>query len=668
MRKIIFYIGILLLLISCSESEFNTSRTPLLNKRYLFVPTTSLSFDAKPSTQKIGVESDQTDWILNIPVDWVKSNQMNGNSSASLEFSTLLNNSADTSRVCVASISSNVSDWNRSFPITITQKKNNPYIIVSDNSTILSATKQSAYITVSTNTEYTVENTGSSWLHIDSFSSSGVQFSVDENNSGTEREAILTLKAKSYPGTSTAITIRQKIANISSTKEKLTFEHKGSSQTVEIESEVAWKAMSTSWVSVSPMTGEAGKTEVKISVPNNASVKGRTGSVYFNVAEGNYVEIPIEQGGVTLDVSNTTASFDSFGGTQSVTITSNETWQVTSKPDWADLSNTKGEGNGDIQITISENNTTTTKNGDIVITTIDKVTSKTIHVTQNAKHVEYKDATLSYGYNASSQTVSFTTDGNWTLTKDANWFSVDKTSGSGSATLSITVEENNTTASRSGNILLTIAGQPYSITVNQNCKYLTLSSSAFTFSADAGSTKLSIGSNSQWTAKVTEGAEWLSVTPTNGTNNADMTINVSENKTIAARSGRIEIAMPDVQTYIVEVTQNRRYIKTDMASVDLLQSGGQISFNVITDGEYVVSRVGSWFGFTKSGNVITIVAQENTTGQKRSGALMLSLVGLVDGEYSLMIPVCQSVTNPQNIKNIGETIVRNNEQTILSNQ
>lgn len=635
-------------MISCSESEFNTSRLPSLNRRHLFVPTTSMYFDAQPSTQKIGVESDQTDWVLNIPVDWVKSNQMNGDSSASLEISTLLNNSADTSRVCVATISSNVTDWNRSFPITITQKKNNPYIASDENSIILSATKQSASIAVSTNTEYTVENTGSSWLHIDSFSSSGVQFSVDENNSGTEREAILTLKAKSYSGTSAAITIRQKIANISSTKEKLTFEHRSSSQTVEIESEVAWKAMSTSWVSVSPMTGEAGKTEVKISVPNNASVKSRTGSVYFNVAEGNYVEIPIEQGGVTLDVSNTTVSFDSFGGTQSVAITSNDTWQVTAKPDWADVSNTNGEGNGNIQITTLENNTTTTKNGDIVITTIDEVTSKTIHVTQNAKQVDYKDATLSYGYNSSSQTISFTTDGNWTLTNNANWVSVDKTSGSGSATLTITVEENNTTASRYGNILLTIAGQPYSITINQNCKYLTLSSSAFTFSADAGSTKLSIDSNSQWTAKITEGAEWLSVTPTNGTNNADMTINVSENKTIAARSGRIEIAMPDVQTYIVEVTQNRRYIKTDMGSVDFTVSGGQLLLNVTSDGDYTVSRIGSWFGFTREGNAITVVAPENTTGQNRTGALKLTILELTGGDYSIMVPITQTSQSTSN--------------------
>lgn len=637
-------------MISCSESEFDTSRIPSLNRRYLFVPTTSMSFDAQPSTQKINVESDQTDWTLNIPVDWVRSNQVSGNSSASLEISALLNNSADTSRVCVASISSNVSDWNRSFPITITQKKNAPYIIASDNNFVFSAIKQSSSIEVNTNTEFSLENTGSSWLHIDSFSSSEVRFSVDENNTGAERNAILTIKAKSYPGTSTSINVRQKIANISSTEKKLTFGHNASSQQVDIESEASWTATSTSWVSVSPKSGVAGKTTVTISVPNNASTNSRTASVYFNIAGNNNVEVPIEQEGVTLSASQNTVSFNSYGGEKSLTIQSNDSWQVVSKPEWVNISTTLGNGNGTIQISTSENNTTTAKRGEIVITSKDDVASVTILVEQEAKYVDYSDATLTYGYNPGSQQISFKTNGNWSLTKEGDWFSVDKATGSGDATLVITVEENTSADSREGTISLLIVDKVFIIRILQECKYLSLSSSGFTFSADSGNTKLTVESNTQWTARIIDGDDWLSVSPTGGNNNAELTINVTENKTIAARSGKIELEIPNVRTYIIDVLQNRRYIKTDMSSIDFLQSGGQISFNVISDGEYTISRIGSWFGYTKSGNVITIVAQENTTGQQQTGALTISLMGLVGGEYTIMIPVTQSATNPSNVK------------------
>ena len=653
MKRTLLYISALLTIIGCSESEYNGTRTPSLNRRYLNVPTTSLSFDAQPSSKSVKIESDQTDWNITIPTSWVTANPMSGNTSMPADFSVQLNNSADTSRVCIATIASSVSDWSRSFPITITQGKNSPYITLSESSIICSALKQTKTVTFSTNTEYTIDNTGSSWLHVESATPNEVKFSIDENNTDEERNAVLTLNAKSHNGVSATVNVRQKIANISATKETLSFGHSSSSQTIVLESEASWTASSTSWLSVSPTSGNAGKTEVTISVPKNASANSRNGSVYFNITSNNNIEVPVMQEGVTLNVSPSNVTFTSFGGSQSLTIASNDTWTVTAKPEWVSIDKTSGEGNATIKMSTTENNTTSERNGEIIIVTDDGVISKTINVKQEAKTVDYGDANLDFNYSSGSQSISFTTDGNWSLTKDAEWFSVDKTSGSGNATLNITISENNTTAKRDGVVSLLIAGKPFTITIHQDCKYVTLSSSAFTFSADAGNTKVSVGSNTQWKAKVTEGSEWLSVTPTNGTNNADLTIKTTENKTVSNRTGKIEIEIPNVHTYVIDITQNRRYIKTDMVSVDFLQSGGQISFNVTTDGTYEVSKIGTWFGYVKSGNTITVVAQENTTGSERVGALQLKMTGLSDGTCSVLVPVTQSASNVANTKESG---------------
>lgn len=641
MKRILFYISSILLLASCSESEYNGTRIPSLNRRYLSVPSTSLSFDAQPSTKKLSIESDQTDWKIDIPADWVSVNPTSGNNSMSVDFTAQLNNSADESRVCVATVASNVSDWNRSFPITITQGKNSPYITLSENSVICSALKQTKAITVNTNTEYTIENTGSSWLHIDSSVSNEVKLTVDENNSGEERNAVVTFKAKSHNGVSAIFNVRQKIANITSTKETLNFGHTASSQIIEIESEAAWNASSTSWLSVSPISGNAGKTEVTVSVPNNASVNSRTGSVYFNIASNNNIEVPIMQEGISLNVSPSYLKFTSFGGNQTLNVISNDTWTITSKPEWITFDKNSSEGNANLKVSVAENNTTSEKSGEIVISTDDGVISRTIQVEQEGKNIDYGDATLDFNYNASSQSINFTTDGNWTLTKNAEWFSVDKTSGSGSATLNISVEENNTLSRRDGEITLLIAGQPFIIVIHQDCKYVTLSSSAFNFSADASSSKVTIGSNTQWKIKVTDGKEWLSINPTIGSNNAEITIEAKENKTIDNRIGTIEIEIPNVHTYIIKVSQDKRYIKTDLTSVDFSASGGIISFNVMTDGIYEVSKIGNWFGFTMSNNTITVIAQDNDTGSERTGAIKMSLLGL-DGKLSFLVPVTQT--------------------------
>lgn len=655
MKKILFYISILCVLGSCTESVYDGTRAPSLNRRYLYVPTSSLSFDAQPSSKQVRIESEQTEWNISIPASWVSVSPSSGNTSTSVDFTTELNKSADISRVCVATVASNVSDWSRSFPITITQGKNSPYITLSDNNISCSALRQSLSFDVNANTEYTIQNTAESWLHLQSHDATAVTFSVDENNTGDERTAILTLRSKLYSGVSASISIRQKIANITATSEKLYFGHTGASQTIEIQSEVSWTATSTSWISVSPQSGEAGKTQVTISVPENASVLGRDGSVYFTVADNNRVEVPVVQQGVTLNVSPEDITFSSFMGSQSVDVESNDKWTVTAKPDWISLDKTSGSGNATLQATTTENNTTIERGGEIIIATDNGVAFKTIQVRQEAKNVEYADAVLEFNYNESSQSISFVTDGHWSLTKDADWFSTDRTSGSGSATLTITVEGNNTLDIRDGQITLLIADQSYTISIHQECKYLTLSSSAFTFDAQAGSVQLSISSNTDWTGTISEGSDWIAITPASGTNNANMTISVAENKTVNNRSGKIEIEIPNVNTYVVEVLQNRKYIKTDMASVNFLNTGGQISFNVTTDGTYEVSKIGTWFGFVKTGDVITIVAPANETGTIRTGAIRLTLTN-VEGTYSLLVPVTQAAESSSRLSVVNKTI------------
>lgn len=655
MRKTFFYISALLVFAGCSESTYDGTRAPSLNRRYLYVPVSTLNFGAQPSSRKVSIESEQTDWNISVPADWLSLSQGSGATSASVEFTAEVNKSADISRVCVATISSDVTDYSRSFPITVTQGKNSPYITLADNSLSCSALQQSLTLDVSANTGYTIQNTAESWLHVDSYDDSAVRLSVDENDTGKERSAVLTLKANSYNGVSASIGIRQKIANITSTSGNLYFGHNGASQTIDIQSEASWTATSTSWISVSPLSGKAGKTQVTISVPGNASVLGRDGSVYFTVSDDNRVEVPVVQEGVTLSLSPEDITFSSFVGSQSIAVESNERWTVTAKPDWITLDKTSGTGNASLQATVTENNTTSERRGEITVTTDDDVVSRTIQVRQEAKNVEYADATLEFNYTAGTQSVSFTTDGNWSLTQDADWFSVDRTSGSGSATLTVTVTENTLRQAREGKISLLIADQAYTISIYQNCKYLHLSSSAFTFDSRAGSVQLSVSSNTDWKAMVGEGSDWISITPSGGTNDADIAISVTENKTVSNRSGKIEIEIPNVITYIVDVLQNRKYIKTDMTSVNFLKKGGQISFNVTTDGTYEVSKIGTWFGFVKTGDVITVVAPANETGTARTGAISLTLTD-IDGTFSLLVPVTQEAGSSSISSVVNKTI------------
>lgn len=623
----------------CSESVFDASRTPSLFKRYLSVSSESLSFGPEASTKSLDLESDDTPWQVTIPADWVSADVKSGNSSAKLNFSAKPNNSADTSRVSIVQVSSVVGDWNRTFPITITQSKALPYIRLSQNDVVFSAPQQTLSVNVESNTEFEATSTAA-WLHV-SASANTLVLQVDENGMDSERMGIVTLKSKVYSGTSTSISVRQKVANIASTKEAINFDHNASSQSIVIDSEAAWTATASSWVGVSPSFGNAGQSTVRVEVPKNASASSRSGSVYFAISGKNRIEVPILQDGITLYVSKEDLAYDSFGGADQFRVESNDEWEVLSSPDWLTLSDVKGKGDATIQTNVEENNSTKAKEGNIVISSIGGLITRTIHVSVAAKKVEYGDASLSFGYATSTQSVSFATDARWSLSTDADWINVDKISGTGGAILNITVEENMTTEDRNGRIDLIIADRQFVITVHQECKFLTISSEAFEFDAPAGHANISVTSNTNWTATVKGNPNWLIVTPKSGTGNADITIGVSENNTANERTGIVEVDIPSVRTYLIEIKQARKYLKANMSSVDFNSEGGTILLNVMTDGSFDVSKTGNWFGYTRDENTLSVIAPKNNTGVRREGEIVLSLTGLSTGNVSIKIPVRQ---------------------------
>lgn len=638
MRKIIVYFLTILFFASCSESEYNAMRTPSLNRRYLYVSSSTLDFTSSASQKTLNIEADATPWKITVPTSWATVNKATGNSSDVVEFSVELNNSADTSRVCIADISSDVNDWARSYTVTLTQEKASPYIQLSESSMMLDGKKQIQNVEISSNVKYNIQSSAD-WLSIVSHSEKVIEFSVQENTTGNSRSAQVSLSAT---GINKVITIVQRAANISTTTESLNFSFEASSSNIEIESEASWSAVCSEWIGLSKSTGIAGKASLTVEVPKNASANSRHGFVYLTIDGTNRIEIPVNQDGIMLDIANTQLEFDSFGGTSSLDISSNNSWQITYFPDWIELSSTFGTGDSKINVKVKENNTTKTLSGIIELATTDGVIKRTVNVSQLPKFIDFDAPTISFTYNEGDKLLSFSTDGSWTVSKDGDWISLDKTEGIGSASIIVHALENMTLLDRIGIIYITIANQDYIVNVYQESKYLTLSSNAFEFDSSVGHTSISVVSNTDWSVSVKDKPNWLIATPSFGFGNADITIGVSENKSPNDRNGILEIEIPGVHTYLLNITQLGKYLRADRTSIDFTASGGTIIINIETDGTYEVSKEGNWFGFTRNNNEIKVISPNNNSGNNRTGQLLIKMTNLSSGEYELIIPVNQS--------------------------
>ena len=133
----------------------------------------------------------------------------------------------------------------------------------------------------------------------------------------------------------------------------------------------------------------------------------------------------------------------------------------------------------------------------------------------------------------------------------ASWLTISSgSSGTDTGTITCAFEANTTTASRTGTIRITAAGatgSPKEVTVTQQeMASLSVSPSAQNVSKSAGTTTFSVSNTGTgtmpWTAAVTAGSAWLSITSgASGTNSGTITCAYTANTTATSRTGTIRV-------------------------------------------------------------------------------------------------------------------------------
>jgi hypothetical protein len=95
---------------------------------------------------------------------------------------------------------------------------------------------------------------------------------------------------------------------------------------------------------------------------------------------------------------------------------------------------------------------------------------------------------------------------------------------------------------------------------------------------------------------------------------------------------------------IVADTVNGKTVGPFAASVNNLifpKRGGEMSFSVVSDGKYEITKEGDWFSFNVIGNNIVVTTDVNSDGVVRSGKLIIRLTDLLSGECVVEVPVTQ---------------------------
>ena len=148
-------------------------------------------------------------------------------------------------------------------------------------------------------------------------------------------------------------------------------------------------------------------------------------------------------------------SVESEGQSVTVDFTTNVPWSASVSEDWVSISPTSGlAGENSVRVKVEAN--TDKRPRSATLTFSDKVTNQKVSVSiqQEAMKASLSITPESLAFSAGEEEnlLNVTSNTDWTITKDAEWITLDTDKGKGTATVTVGSTENTSLTSRTGTI------------------------------------------------------------------------------------------------------------------------------------------------------------------------------------------------------------------------
>ncbi len=267
-----------------------------------------------------------------------------------------------------------------------------------------------------------------------------------------------------------------------------------------------------------------------------------------------------------------------------------------------------------------------------------------------ALSVDKKIVTVDARANYVSYTVTANTD--WTISCSDDWCTPNVEGGTGTTTIFLTIEANDSSLTREATLSLLCGGKTTTVSIKQGALSAEMAVAPGEIEVDytAQNVQIAVMSNVEWSVSSSESSANAMVKSytTSGSDNGIITVECGENKTYAERTATITVMNRD-KTLVQSVTISQ--LAAGLPSLSLAQES--LSFGNLAETQYVALssnisdiKVSSDFGwceatYDESGSRIAVAVEQNSTSLSRSAVVTVS--GVVDGEsVSAQIVVSQA--------------------------
>ncbi|GHT19815.1 hypothetical protein AGMMS4957_04940 [Bacteroidia bacterium] len=246
-------------------------------------------------------------------------------------------------------------------------------------------------------------------------------------------------------------------------------------------------------------------------------------------------------------------------------------------------------------------------------------------------------ATVSATAAAETYPVAVTSNSTWTATvsSGSEWCTISPTEGIDNGTITVSVAANGTASTRSATVTLSAGAFTKTVTVTQagGNAALWVDRTTISATAAAASYPVAVTSNSTWTATVSSGSEWCTISPAMGIDNGTITVDVAANGTTSTRSATIIVTNGAVaKTVTVTQPAGDAALSVDKTTIAATDTAASYSIAVTSNSVWAVSSDAGWCTLTTTVSgmegTITVNVRENITTSARSATVTVTM-GLI---------------------------------------
>ena len=438
-------------------------------------------------------------------------------------------------------------------------------------------------VTLSCNVPYNINGLNKpDWLSVSGNSpgSEAIQkITITVNdNTGSKREGVITFRTTEGDVT---LKVTQEGAGTKPEPEKLTLnpeklevDASAQKKKVTLTSDVPVhinRVSAPGWIDWSEESGESYSKSYTLTISFEANTGGKREDVItFHTTEGD-VKLKVTQAAagtkpepekptLTLSISfkGDGSAIPAGGGTKEVTVTSNGQWSASLPKDckWLTLDKDGGTNDGTLTLTAKENTAYEPRKVTLTVSLDEGDKSQTLEITQaaNPKPVlELEQENVVTGPLGSAREVKIRSNVAWKATPTVPWLHVKPSEGTGSksATLTITADENTAEKGRTGTITiestdgskltrtLTVAQKPAAVAATG----ISLNPASMTMGSGGGMVGFNVYASKGWT--ISGSPDWMHPDATRGSGTRLVIVRFDRNESGAERTGKLTVKSDD---------------------------------------------------------------------------------------------------------------------------